>query len=128
MMTRAPAVTCSASTMVSVSASSSVSSAVVSPASSSSVPGSVVIEFSLSWAHLHQQEERGSRGAVEQERRGAADQRGRRAGAVFPGLVFIEKLQNDDLTMTSLVALRRPNDDHSKVLGMTSFRFSGVLS
>jgi hypothetical protein len=35
--------------------------------------------------------------------------------AVFPGLVFIEKLQNDDLTMTSFVALRRPNDDHLKV-------------
>ena len=27
-----------------------------------------------------------------------------------PGLVFIEKLQNNDLMMTSFVALRRPND------------------
>ena len=35
--------------------------------------------------------------------------------AVFPGLVFIVKLQNDDLTMTSFVALRRQNDDHFKV-------------
>ena len=33
---------------------------------------------------------------------------------VCPGLVFIEKLQNDDLLMTSFVALRRPNDDHLK--------------
>ena len=47
---------------------------------------------------------------------------------VFPGLVFIEKLQNDDLMMTSFVALRRPNDDHLKVLGMTNFRFCVVLS
>ena len=37
-------------------------------------------------------------------------------GAVFPGLVFIEKLENDDLMMTSCVALRRPNNDHIKVL------------
>ena len=36
--------------------------------------------------------------------------------AVFPGLVFIEKLQIDDLTMTNFVALR-PNDDHLKVSG-----------
>ena len=48
--------------------------------------------------------------------------------SVFPGLVFIEKLQNNDLTMTSFVALRRPNDDHFKVLRMTSFRFCVVLS
>ena len=46
----------------------------------------------------------------------------------LPGLVFIEKLQNDDLTMTSFFALRRPNDDNLKVLGMTSFRFCVVLS
>ena len=31
------------------------------------------------------------------------------ANAVCPGLVFIEKLQNNDLMMTSLAALRRPN-------------------
>ena len=48
--------------------------------------------------------------------------------AVFPGLVFIEKLQNNDLAMTSFVALRRPNDDHLKVLGMTSLKFCVVLS
>jgi hypothetical protein len=48
--------------------------------------------------------------------------------AVFPGLVFIEKLQNDDITMTSFVALRRPNNDLLKVLRMTSFRFCVVLS
>jgi len=48
--------------------------------------------------------------------------------SVFPGLVFIEKLQNDDLTMTRFVALRRPNDDLLKVLGMTSFMFCVVLS
>ena len=51
-----------------------------------------------------------------------------KGGAVFPGLVFIEKWQNDDLTMTSFVALRRPNDDLLKVLRMTSFWFCVVLS
>ena len=44
--------------------------------------------------------------------------------AVCPGLVFIEKLQNNDLMMTSFLALRRPNDDHVKVSRMTSSRFA----
>ena len=48
--------------------------------------------------------------------------------AVFPGLVFIEKLQNYDLTMTSFVALRRLKDDLLKVLRMTSFTLCVVLS
>ena len=48
--------------------------------------------------------------------------------AVFPGLVFIEKLQNNDLTLTSFVALRRPYNLHLKVLRMNSFRFCVVLS
>ena len=54
------------------------------------------------------------------------------AVAVCPGLVFIEKLQNDDLMMTSFVALRRPNDDHLNdhlnVSRMTSFTFCVVFS
>jgi len=33
------------------------------------------------------------------------------ANAVRPGFVFIEKLQNNDLTITSFAALRRPNND-----------------
>jgi hypothetical protein len=33
------------------------------------------------------------------------------ANAVCPGLVFIEKLQINDLMMTSFAALRRPNYD-----------------
>ena len=33
------------------------------------------------------------------------------ANAVRPGFVFIEKLQNNDLTITSFAALRRPKDD-----------------
>ena len=33
------------------------------------------------------------------------------ANAVRQGFVFIEKLQNNDLTITSLAALRRPKDD-----------------
>jgi hypothetical protein len=33
------------------------------------------------------------------------------ANAVCPGLVFIEKLQNNDLMRTSFAALRRPNYD-----------------
>ena len=47
---------------------------------------------------------------------------------VSPGLVFIEKLQNDDLMMTSFVTLKRPNDYHLKVIRMTSFTFCVVLS
>ena len=33
------------------------------------------------------------------------------ANAVCPGLVLIEKLQNNDLMMTSFAGLRRPNYD-----------------
>ena len=33
------------------------------------------------------------------------------ANAVRPGFVFIEKLQNNDLMITSFAALRRPNND-----------------
>ena len=54
--------------------------------------------------------------------------RKRLTDSVFPGLAFIEKLQNYDLTITSFVALRRPNNDHLKVLRMTRFRFCVVLS
>ena len=43
-------------------------------------------------------------------------------------MLFIEKLQNDDLMMTSFVALRRPNDDYLKVSRTTSFTLCVVLS
>ena len=39
------------------------------------------------------------------------------ANAVRPGFVFIEKLQNNDLPITSCAALRRPNDDIWKFQG-----------
>ena len=52
------------------------------------------------------------------------------ANAVCPGLVFIEKLQNNDLMMTSFAALRRPYDViwFLKVSRMTSFMFLLILS
>ena len=54
------------------------------------------------------------------ERDNIEEMEGRKEKTVCPGLVFIEKLQNDDLIMTSLVAVRRPNDDHIMVSRMSN--------
>ena len=49
------------------------------------------------------------------------------ANAVCPGLVFIEKLQNNDLMMTSFAALRRPNYDIWRFQGWPFSSF-GLIS
>ena len=49
------------------------------------------------------------------------------ANAVRPGFVFIEKLQNNDLTITSFAALRRPNNDIWRFQGWPVSSF-GLIS